>query len=74
MTNGEHNLWLGNALQSAPEIRDELKKIKDQLAVQNGIAVIKELHRIPVSNGGIGDEDYVKSLKRLMEMAGFTIN
>lgn len=74
MTNGEHNLWLGNALQSAPEIRDELKKIHMQLRVQNSIAVIKELYSIPVSKGGIDTEDYAKNLRDLLEIVGFTID
>ena len=65
MTNGEHSLWLGNALKSAPEI-------EKQLSIANAIEIAKALHDVPESEGGMPTDEYVKSLKKLLQMAGFT--
>ena len=65
MTNGEHSLWLGNALKSAPEIQKKL-------AISNAIEIAKALHDVPESEGGMPNDEYVKSLRKLLGMAGFT--
>ena len=65
MTNGEHNMWLGEALQAVPEI----KNVTKQLSIRNAIDIAKELHNI----GEMSDVDYVNTLKRLLSGAGFTI-
>lgn len=67
MTNGEHNLWLGNALKAAPEI-------ERQLRIANAISIAKELHSIPASEGGMSTEAYVETLEKLLNGAGFTIS
>lgn len=64
MTNGEHSLWLGDALKSVPEI-------EKQLSISNAIEIAKALHDVPVSEGGMPTDEYVESLKKLLGMAGF---
>lgn len=66
MTNGEHNLWLGDALKAVPEI-------ERQLRIANAISIAKELHSIPASEGGMNTENYVGTLTKLLNGAGFTI-
>lgn len=67
MTNGEHNLWLGNALKAAPGI-------EQQLRVANAIEIVKALGAVPVSEGGLNTEDYVKSLKYLLKNTGYSFS
>lgn len=66
MTNGEHNLWYGNALKAVPEI-------ERQLRIANAISIAKELHSIPVDEGGMNTENYVSTLTKLLNGAGFTL-
>ena len=62
MTNGEHNMWLGDALRSIPTIGKAI-------AINNGITIAKELYEL----GELTKEDYIKSLKNMCHSCGFTI-
>lgn len=60
MTVGEHDRWLGNALQSVPQIEYQLKK-------QNALSVTKELYKI----GAISKEEYAGFLFKELKSCGY---
>lgn len=62
MTNKQHDdAWLDVMTHQIPEI-------KKQLQIQNAISIAKELHML----GEMNDADYIASMKRLLNGAGFT--
>lgn len=60
MTNGEHSLWLGEALLAVPEIAHQLK-------VANLINAAKELYAV----GKMTDEVYWDTMQTALKSAGY---
>ena len=62
MTNKQHDdAWLDVMTYQIPAI-------KRQLQIQNAISIAKEMHAL----GEMSDADYIVSMKRLLNDAGFT--
>lgn len=62
MTNKQHDdAWLDVMTHQIPEI-------KKQLQIRNAVEIAKELHAL----GEMSDADYIVTMKRLLNGAGFT--